>query len=262
MYISLKGKVERAFVPEVWLDGVPAAELWYEGRKLYPDERTRVKDIVLGFKEGTERAYWVHAVDAVQGGASAGCFMRMRFKGREWMLYSTYDELPCLRAVNGMLRFAADDGILLQDCVGARVQVDVVVPERRGKGLRSALLNAPGYVEEKLWDLPLLPGTRIVLEGYKGQKKEWAYWNNVSVVGVPSGRVYVQGWQTRATQYGRGAVIKDVAKLSEVDLSDEGWRGTANLYGSAGWYDGLVPVYPAFSMSWEVPVLGVTLQVD
>lgn len=263
MFISLKGKAEKAFVPEVWLGGVPVGELWYEGRKLYPDGRVRVKDIVLGFKDGVEQAYWLHAVAAVQGGSSAGCYMKMRFKGREWLLYTTYDGLPCLRAVNGVLRFGEDEGILLQDCIGAVVEVECVVPERRSTGLRSVLKNNPQYVEERLWDLPLLPGTCVYVDGYKGQKREWAYWNNVRVEGVPSGRVYVDGWRYTATSKGRYSVKREVfVGGADVAEGDYGWRGAVNAYGGAGWYEGLYAVYPAFTKRWEVPILGVTLQMD
>jgi len=262
MFISLKGKVEKAFVPEVWLGGVPVGELWYEGRKLYPDGRVRVKDIVLGFKEGVEQAYWQHAVAAVQGGSSAGCYMKMRFKGREWLLYTTYDGLPCLRAVNGVLRFGEDEGILLQDCIGGCVEVECVVPERRSTGLRSELNNSPRYVEERLWDLPLLPGTCVEVDGYKGQKREWAYWNNVRVEGVPSGRVYVDGWRYTATSKGRYRVRAEVLRVGDVAEGDYGWRGAVNGYGAAGWHEGLYAVYPAFTKCWEVSILGVTLQMD
>ncbi len=262
MFISLKGRTEKAFVPEVWLGGVPVGELWYEGRKLYPDGRVRVKDIVLGFKEGVEQVYWQHAVAAVQGGSSAGCYMKMRFKGREWLLYTTYDGLPCLRAVNGVLRFGEDEGILLQDCIGAVVEVECVVPERRSVGLRSVLKNNPRYVEERLWDLPLLPGTCVEVDGYKGQKREWAYWNNVRVEGVPSGRVYVDGWRYTATSKGRYRVRDEVLRVGDVAEGDYGWRGAVNAYGAAGWYEGLYAVYPAFTKRWEVPILGVTLQMD
>ncbi len=262
MFISLKGRAEKAFVPEVWLDGVPVGELWYEGRKLYPDGRVRVKDIVLGFKEGVEQAYWLHAVAAVAGGSHEGCYMKMRFKGKEWLLYTTYDGQPCLRAVNGVLRFGADEGILLQDCIGASVEVECVIPERRSVGLRCALKNDPRYMEDKLWDLPLLPGTCVYVDGYKGQKREWAYWNNVSVVGVPSGRVYADGWGYTATSKGRYSVCVEVLRLADVAEGDYGWRATVNAYGAAGWYEGLYAVYPAFTKRWQVPVLGVTLQAD
>lgn len=262
MFISIKDKAEKAFVPEVWLGGVPVGELWYEGSKLYPDGRVRVKDIVLGFKEGVEQAYWQHAVAAVQGGSSAGCYMKMRFKGREWLLYTTYDGLPCLRAVNGVLRFGEDEGILLQDCIGAVVEVECVVPERRSTGLRSVLKNNPRYVEERLWDLPLLPDTCVEVDGYKGQKREWAYWNNVRVCGVPSGRVYVDGWRYTATSKGRYRVRTEVLRVGDVAEGDYGWRGAVNAYGAAGWYEGLYAVYPAFTKRWEVPILGVTLQMD
>ena len=65
MEVSYKGHVKE-IVTAAWLGGVPVAEIWMNGEKLYPIDSDVVTELVVdvGLTPGSaEWLYWVHALD-------------------------------------------------------------------------------------------------------------------------------------------------------------------------------------------------------
>lgn len=247
MRIGKRGTAADGFVQELWFDGVPVRDVWYEGVKFYPDERTVVRDVVTQMPED---CYWVHAVDACRKGL---VLLVAEVAGRMVHLFRGDGSLPVLRWVDGAWRADESAGLLLSECQGGELVVRAAVPERAG----SALCPAYGEVGTMEWDLPLLPGTRMCFSWWGGQRGKWCQLTNINVQGFPGGRVYLEEYSISAR--GRGDHFDEVL-LADVDATDRWWRGSVCVSGIGGLDKGMYPVYPAFEMEWRMPVLGVTLQ--
>ena len=250
MYIGKRGLVSRGFVQEVWFEGVPAAEVWYEGVKLYPDERTVVRDLVLG---GVSDAYWVHAVDAVSSSVQ-GVRMRLTVGERQFHLGLGDGSLPVLRWVNGAWRAEAEHGLLLNEVLRAEVLVEAEVPER------SVVLAAPpmtGGEDVTLKVLPVIEGTVTRWRQYGNKRRAGGhYWQ--SFTSPTTGEVffkqevYKEGRTARTYGFSIPAgPVSDTESIMRV------WFYMTRYTGGA---TGHTIVYPAFSRLWTVRVQGCTLQ--
>lgn len=267
-YLGLKGFASEAFWDAVWFEGVPCGEVWHEGVKLFPDGRTRVRDLVL---ELPEDEYWAHAVYAVgRLGASEGCHIKVEFGGRVWMLYASFGGYALLRAVDGVFRFGVEDGLLLQDCeVGAVAQVSAVVPEHEGE----VMASFKDATVEQLCEVPWLAGTRLSCVVGKGRKRTNARWD-FAVVGRGSGCVHIEGWG-QITGHKRGDWSVDVwaremgVHSGRVRAWEDGYvSGDTGVlvrmvsYNGGTYIHNCRLVFPGFTRSWGCKVLGVTLWRD
>lgn len=263
MRMSLKGKAAGAFVMEAWLNGSPVWEVWHEGVRLYPDDRIRVKGLVLDVPGGSlEAAYWAHAQQAVlEGEPGEKLHMSMSLCGRVYALYAPYGDLPVVRAVNGVLTFAEDEGPLLSEVwpgAGACAVVQAVVPQRSTPDFCSPAQNRG---VEWQWEARWLPGTVLMYSHYKGQKKvcSWAYG---SVTGQPSGLVYIkapnhihEGHKRISWSWHSCGAVSGL----EPDYADSSLKVVMHVGGSSG-INACRLVFPAFERSWALGVKGVTLQ--
>lgn len=247
------GDFLNAFALEVWAGDVPAEEVWVGDEKVYPDERTEVRDIALDEPDGH---YWLHALDAAKAGVA---YMVMTLGGRDYHLYHGDGTLPILQSVNGCFRADSYAGILLSDCLGATVTVRASVPQRTSQQAMNGKL---------VLDVPWIPGTKMVGRWSKGQKRRWAG-VQVKATGLPSGTVHCGG-SCETSEHKRGwkhhlmpddghkwynPVWRD--ELVEGDTRLELW---CNGIGSSGDSGRLEAIFPAFEREWRLRVLGVTLQ--
>ena len=161
MKLGLKGMTSSAFVQSAWYEGVPARSIWFNGEKLYPDERTRVRDIVLDL---TEDPYLKHAVDAAMKGQA---FIEMELAGKRYHLYRGDGSLPVLKDVGGVFRADYAAGIQLSDCLDAEVIIRAVVPNR----FSQQYYEPTGEDKRFQIDLPWLQNTKIRVWWAKGKKR-------------------------------------------------------------------------------------------
>lgn len=266
MRLGLRGVTSDSFVQELWFNQRPPRELWYEGVKLYPDERTVVRDIVIG--EPADSHYWRHAVDAAERGSA---LLVMTLAGRRFHLGRGDGSLPVLRDVGGAWRATEDMQIKLTDCLDAVVTLSAAVPERSG-GVFPEAVNEEKH-EFVLYEcgLPWLPGTRVRVRYSKGRKKRnfWAG-NQFVVLGMPSKTVHAEG-HCYVDDYWRGDVNELLPEVTRSVWENKVWddvlveRDEWLYIGCAGRNQGngtasVELVFPAFTRSWRVGVLGVTLQ--
>ena len=250
MYLGLKGTASRAFVQELWFEGVPAGEVWFEGVRLYPDDRTLVRDLVLS---GGRDAYWVHAMDAVSKGAE-GTLLVLTVGDRQFHLGVGDGTLPVLRWVQGAWRAEAEYGLLLHEVLHAEVTVDAVVHERR---IVLPVGPMSGGEDVTLRVLPVIEGTRT----------EWTQWGNKRHAhghywqSFTSPSTGVKFFEKENYKSGRTPKVGhfDVSAGPEEDEESimRIWFYMTKHTGGAKEH---AIVYPAFERRWRMRVEGCTLQ--
>lgn len=247
------GSFLNAFALEVWAGDVPALEVWAGDEKVYPDERVTVRDIVLSEADGH---YWLHAKEAAKAGLA---MMVMTLGGRQFHLYHGDGTLPILPEVGGAFRASEFDGILLSDCIDATVTVSANVPSRTSEQAKN---------DELVLDVPWLPGSKVMARWSKGKKRKWAGCA-VRVTGLSSGTVHCAG-SCETSQHKRGwkshLMPDDTHKWYNAVWKDELVAEDRKLHlwcqgvGSSGDSGRVEVIFPAFERSWQLKVLGVTLQ--
>ena len=259
MYVGMKGVTSRAFVQEVWLDGVPVREMWYDGVKIYPDERTSVRDLVLSTPEGDTR-YWKHAVHAAAHGEA---LMEMTLGERKFHLGTGDGSLPVLTEVGGAWR-VEDGELLLADTLRKPVTVRADVPERTGMKKIICAYNGQYKItwEE---DLPLLEGARFGMELRNYSRKRSAYSSFHDITSLPSGRTWdaYQGIQKNWYRpFTNSGLIKDADVPEDDNAFSCVFATSGGCYYDPGQreYQYAFPWWPAFKRTWELRILGVTLQ--
>ncbi len=249
MRIGKKGTASDAFVQEVWFEGVPVQEVWYEGVKLYPDERTLVRDLVLGLPAD---AFWLHAQDAAERGLAMPV---LEVNGKQFHLYQGDGSLPVLRWVNGVFRAEADAGLLFHEVLGSVCTVSARVPERTVSLPVGTMYSADDAVELEV--LPPLEGSRF----------EWYWWGDkrhahghyrLQLVSPGSGEVYFEEEAYKSGRTGR----TNAFLVPEAPAGDVAARAGIRYYASkySGGASNHQFLYPAFDREWRLRVLGCTLQ--
>ena len=248
MHAGQKGIATNGFVQELWIGGVPVREAWCEGVKLYPDERTVVRDIVLG---AADDHYWLHAMDAAGKGKSE---MVMTLGGVQYHLYRGDGSLPVMRDVGGAFRVPDGCRVLLSDCLDATVSVRAVVPERR------VPLSVPSLKPGDEYEVRVLP----VIEGTRTSWVQWGskrhahgyYWQRVT--SPTTGTVF---FEQQLYKSGRSAKTYSWAIPASPAADREAllkmWFYVTK---HSGGVSSQSVIWPAFEREWQVPVLGVTLQ--
>lgn len=258
MHAGKKGVTSQAFVQEVWLAGVPVNEVWSEGTKFYPDERTTVRDLVLSTPEGDTR-YWKHAVHAAAHGEA---LMEMTLGERRFHLGTGDGSLPVLRDVGGAWRVEEGD-LLLSEVLRKDVVVHADVPQRTG--LKKVIHAYESWYMIEWNDLPMLGGMQFGMElrNYSRKRSLYSGWRNI--VSSPSGMTWQPG----------GGIHKNVSRprtpaglITDAGISDDDVSYSIECMTSGGaYYDPgareyqyVFPIWPAFERTWSLRVLGCTLQ--
>jgi hypothetical protein len=189
--------------------------------------------------------------------------MKITIDGTDFFINHSYDGTVPYVLNGNTLTIDVADGVLI-DQLGESLEVEAKIPSREAASLYGTQFNDwhENVFESKIWDLPLLPDSKIKVIAHKGARRDAAYLNNINIKGLPSGNVYLH--QARYTDNGKGRhhfgqewIIRDVV------LSDNAMEGTLNLYGSADYTDtsakkqGLFPVYPAFSRRFKLRIISV-----
>lgn len=186
------GKGVRKYVYDARMGDDKLAMLCRGDRKLWPTLSDTVHSVVLDVAgvEGTSSwAYWLHALDAVAGGASAECYIRLKAGGREYMLNSTFNRWTLARYDGQATVIFGDNGPLYDKlAVGDVVTAELRVPVRYGVRVSAE----PNLCAEADVHAPWLPGTSLNVEVIKGQKRVSAGCN-YRLTGLPSGRVHIGG---------------------------------------------------------------------
>lgn len=268
MFAGMRGVASEALVREVWFEGVPAADVWYEGVRLYPPDLPEVRDLVLELPVAD--AYWVHALEAAKLGVAP---LVMRVGDAVYHLGWGDGSAPVLAYVDGAFRAEPGSGLLVLDTVGAVFTVEGKVPERI-TGPYKCVDGEP--VVGRVVDLPWLSGTKVKARWSKGEKKRRAG-VRFEVKGIPSDSVRASGHVFTDAEY-RGRCSRVMPDVND-GWDDKVWSdvmvdGDMKLglsydgTGSAVWKVGkrtvnsakLELIFPAFERSWELRVLGVTGQ--
>ena len=250
MYAGLRGMASGAFVQELWFAGLPVVDVWEVGTKLYPDERTLVRDLVL---TPSADVYWVHLQESLRLGRG-GVQAELLIGGQRFNLGGGDGTLPVLEYVGGAWRAETADGLLLHECVGAEVVVRARVPER------TLALAVPVLSNCDVCELPVLPvldGTRVRWRQW-GNKRHAHGYGYVSAASVVSGDVFCQvnsytsGRTERSQEFVlNGGPLEDNGSVLRV------WYVCTKYSGGTKNYS---VVYPAFEKEWHLRVAGCTLQ--
>lgn len=250
MRAGQRGVASDAFVQEVWVGGIPAAEVWAEGVKYYPDERTTVRDIVLG---GGDDAYWVHTADAIKKGVQ-GMLLELELNGQRYHLGQGDGTLPILQDAGGAWRADATLGLKLSDVLHATATLTASVPERR------MMLDAPamtGGEDVTLRVLPVIAGTRTRWVQWGGKRHAHGhYWQAFTSPSTEEEffrrELYKSGRTSRRYTFNVSA-----GPVSDTYSNLRIWFYMTKHSGGAHSH---TIIYPAFTRSWTVKVLGCTLQ--
>lgn len=257
MRIGQRGTASDAFVQEVWFEGVPVSSVWYEGVKLYPDERTVVRDLVL--EAPPELSYWVHACRAVSDGVS-NARMVATIAGKRFHMGSGDGSLPVLREVGGAWRADESAGLLLQECLHQVVTVEAEVPERWFMLWSGDLLRSSAV--ENDFTSVILPaidsGRKKTRFRYGAIGRSGASFVSSVSLEVAGGSVFFESREPVAM---RGSFWFEMdVNASPVDAGENIIRFE---HRAVKWFsrarDGSI-IYPAFTRSWDIKVLGCTLQ--
>lgn len=269
MFVTLRGTAKKRFAQEAWLNGHPIREMWQDGVKLFPDDRTRVKGISLSTVD-VEIPYWLHAVYLAKQGSNDAQHLLLTFNNKTYCLYSQYMDYPLLTPQSGLyFTFAEDEGILLSDVLdGTTATITAVMPEHQGERFfpqNNGVWDVKGNGQWHTWELPLLPDTIVRLNSNKGKKREHSYVNLVNIVGLESGYYYARNRSDMRGSKGRYEWSFDIPikayTYNAFGKDDIRWKGTANNYGKgSGWKKGMYPIYPAFNKTWTAKIVGATLQ--
>lgn len=182
------GKRVRKYVYDVRLGDNKAAALYHGDEKLWPTLSDTVYSCVLDVNElegSVNRAWWLHALDAVSKGVGSECYMKLRAGGREYMLGTTFGDWYLAEYDGRATVVFGDNGPLWEKLQpGDEVIVELRVPARE---------SATVWAGNSVVGLPYLSGTRLRVQWTKGKEKK-AAGCVFNVKGVPSGRVHYGGW--------------------------------------------------------------------
>lgn len=258
-----------SFVENVRLGDLAVSHVCLGDNQLYPEDTSSMRRLTVELpQEGTlEWAYWVHAVAAVQDLVTPKRYMQLTVGGERYMVRSSFNALPSVMfESNGVFLFYPDEGASLHSVSpGDSVEVKAVIPVIDDTPLSIREQDGSG---SRNYSLPFLPGTGLVLQWVKGQKKKSAG-TYFTLSGSGSGRAHIQG-QGQKNGHGRGETVSSVAwpwSCRVVDGSTHSWlnafidgdttmRLTMQGYNSCNALMGR-PRYPAFIKTFQLKILSI-----
>ncbi len=260
---STNGKRVRKYVYDVRLGDNKAMALHRGDEKLWPTLSDTVYSCVLDVNElesSVDKAYWVHALDAVEKiGETADCSMTLRAGGREY----TLNAAGVWRADfdgRATVVFGNDGPLVDKLRVGDEVEVTARIPARNGEQLLIKRYN--GWVTLS-WEWPLIAGTRfgMILRNFSRKRSNYSSFGMVK--SLPSGRGWNanKGNQKHASRpLTRGDLIKE-ADLQPGDMAcscEVMTSGGCYYDPSKGQYQYAFPAWPAFTRVFRFKVSAVT----
>lgn len=236
MYDSAARRFRSHFLEEVWLGDVPVEEVWHGDVRIFPDELTVLRKLVVP-QGSLGGAYWQHAIEA----GSVSILLGDRVVSADQV-----EVLP--------------DGVSLVFAEGARP------PAGEVSGLRSVTLRLQAEAHESAqfhspycgsaqgWvPLPLLPGSVVRWVLHKGMKRVSSaanvYLYNEHDVQRFYRYVQINGHHRNPNSY--AMALQD----GEYDLTDTKARFSMSCWGG-GQITNFRVCFPAFSLELEVPILG------
>lgn len=235
-YDSEARRFRSQFLEEVWLGDVPVEEIWHGDVRIFPDELTTLRKLVV--PQGTlGGAYWQHAIEA----GSVSILLGDRVVSADQV-----EVLP--------------DWVSLVFAEGARPPAGDV------SGLRSVTLRLQAEAHESakfyspycgsaqgLVPLPLLPGSVVRWVLHKGMKRvsSWAEVFLYNEHGVQRfyRRVQINGHHRSPNSYAMAL------QEGEYGLADKKARFSMRC-GGGGQITNWRVSFPAFSLELQVPILG------
>ena len=240
----------------IWSGDERYDEVYAGDDRIWPDFTGGSGFVVqLPDADSLEYLYWLHAVDASETDIPA---MWFEANGKRYYLNCAPNGKTMVRLDGDTVQLSSKQYEEIMPYLQDGVEIYVNVPERLSSSLYPVYKNDPSYSESKKWLLPLLPYTQIVARAHKGQKREWAYLNNINVSGLPSGKRYLTNTNYNDTGKGRHD-FEGVWVISDVNPNDRLWEGSLNAYGAAGFItgakQGLFAKYPAFSRTFKLNII-------
>ena len=270
MRVTSGSRVSNSVVEDVCLGDLAVSHVCLGDSQLYPEDTSSMRRLTVELPAaGTlERAYWVHAVAAVQNLVTPKRYMQLTVGGERYMVHSSFNALPSVMfESNGVFLFYPDEGASLHSVSpGDSVEVKAVIPviddaplsirEQDGSGSRS-------------YSLPFLPGTGLFVQWTKGQKKKSAG-TRFTLSGSGSGLAHIQG-QGQKNGHGRGETVSSVAwpwACRVVNGSTHSWLNafvdgdtgmllTMQGFNSCNALMGR-PRYPAFIRTFQLKILSIS----
>lgn len=183
---ATNGKRVRKYVYDVRLGDNKAAALYRGDKKLWPTLSDTVYSCVMDVNElegSVNRAWWLHALDAVSRGVGSECYMKLRAGGREYMLGATFGNWYLAEYDGRATVVFGDNGPLWEKLQpGDEVSVELRVPAR----------ESAEFEGQSVCYLPYLTNTRMRVVFHKGQKRRWAG-RRFRVTGQAGGVVHYGG---------------------------------------------------------------------
>lgn len=193
---STNGKRVRKYVYDVRLGDNKAAALYRGNEKLWPTLSDTVYSCVLDVNElegSVNRAWWLHALDAVSKGVGSECYMKLRAGGREYMLGATFGNWYLAEYDGRATVVFGDNGPLWEKLQpGDEVSVELRVPAR----------ESAEFEGQSVCYLPYLTNTRMRVSFTKWKKKRHA--GRRFEVGASAGNVVHYGGYCETSEHKRG----------------------------------------------------------
>lgn len=260
---ATNGKRVRKYVYDVRLGDNKAAALYRGDEKLWPTLSDTVYSCVLDVNElegSVDKAYWVHALDAVEKlGKTADCSMNLRAGGREY----TLNAAGVWRAdFDGRATVVfGDNGPLWEKLQpGDAVEVVARIPARNGERL-----VIKGYETWKTlsWEWPLIAGARFGMELSNFSRKRSTYSYFRMVKSLPSGREW-NAYKGSQKHVRKPLTKEDLIKEPSLQPGDTTCSCEVMTSGgcyydpSKGQFQYVFPVWPAFTRVFRFKVSAVT----
>ena len=256
MSIYIKGK--EAELVSVQADGEQVLEIWADDKMVWPDITGESGGILIEPPAASEWRYWLHALDGVEkGDINHARYMKFEADGVDYYINRAPRGKQRVLLEGNIIKLTAAQQAALAGKVGATLEIKVEMPEREAEWRSFENANNPNVYQEIFWPLPVLSGSFVRINVWKGQKREYGYVNVSKVTSWPSQGSVDVGYSHILMTRGRYYATLESEPVQADGLSDrDGTMSvTFNTYGAADSGKGIIVVFPAFSKIFSVNVL-------